>query len=731
MIRTYVYSSFVFLLAALLCGCSLDLNLTQHPSLLPNSPDTENPIQSFDGKLCFEGGAIRTVLEADGIRYYGGDFTKAGPCQSGVTNLSSDPRGQAVSLPVSLKEAHALVQDSAGRFYVAMTVANSGEMHIKRFTNDWALDNSFVAPAFYYHPSLLEQKRQIAWLHIKNDKLILAGPLYYTQPSEEEEEEGGVPMAMEDGRNVAILNLENGSLLPASIVADGLDLLSVDDVIVAGSRVVLVGTKDGTERIVVDLDYVNQTVFVEPTGFDSPASLLVDGAGQPLAYHMGSESSELYTINSGVLIPRAFDISACGVLGSPNVKAYGNMLYLLALVEFENNLVNICSYDLSTNQVTRVMPWDTDRIPPSQIVWAANEERIALAVGSQFLELKRSDLTETYYQSVLSSETLAAVSGGFFALGAAGNGVAGSGAHSGLYAESMSTRQEVEISTVLSLDGESDGPNDTVSIRGLAVHGNKLYAGGFFGKVNGVQQQGLVVLDIKDEFKSLALPVAVSGNVSGLSLYNNKLYMVGNNLVVGEDAEDGGAGDIEPMSVSSASKLVAVDLNTGLLDSGLSNEVVVDIGNDDIYTLYVNQSGIYIGGYFVISHEGSEYWDFAVLDHQGTLIGTPLPDDPGDYESVSGVVESGGKIYFSVWDSGSDKASYAELKPDMTFETKLLSSQAGTKAVGLFKYNGNLHGVVTTQGSDAAVIREVMQDGTVVESEKLSVSEAEAGGGPS
>lgn len=727
MIRTYVYSSFACFLVVLLCGCSLDLNLTQNPSLLPTSPGTENPIQSFGGKLCFEGGAIRTVLESEGIRYYGGDFTKVGPCSSGITNLSSDPRGQAVSLPVSLKEAHALVQDSLGRYYVAMTVANPGEMRVRRFTSDWALDNSFVSPAFYYAPSLLEEKRQIAWLHTKNDKLILAGPLYYTQPSGGEEGGGGVPMSMEDGRNVAILNLESGALLPASIVADGLELQSVDDVIVAGSRVVLVGTMGGTGRVVVDLDYVNQTVFVEPTGFNSPATLLLDGAGQPLAYHMGSESSELYTINNGVLTSRAFDISACGVYGSPTVKAYGNMLYLLALVDFENNLVNICSYDLSTNQVTRVLPWDTDRIAPNQIVWAVNEEKIALAVGSQFLELKRSDLTETYYQSVLNSETLASVAGGFFALSAAGNGATGAGVHSGLYAESMSTRQEVEIPTVLSLDGVNDAPDDKVSIRGLAVHGKKLYAGGFFEQVNGVQQQGLVVLDINDDFKSVALPVAVSGNVSGLGLYNDKLYMVGNSLVVGEDAE---AGEVVPMSVSSASKLVALDLNTGLLDAGLSNEVVVDIGNDDIYTLYVNQSGIYIGGYFVISHEGSDYWDFVVLDHQGAVIGTPLPADPGDYENVSGVVESGGKIYFSVWDYGSDKASYAELKPDMTFETKLLSSQVSSKAVSLFKYNGNLHGIVTTQGSDEAVIREVQQDGTVGESEKLSVSGAEAGGGP-
>lgn len=712
MFGTYSLKS-LLVLSVFLSGCSLSVDLA--PGSSNSSPETSptDPVQQAQGKVCFDG-VIRTVLESGGVRYYGGDFSKAGPCGSGIVRMDSDDRNQPVILPVSAKEIHALAQDSTGRYYVVMTPEALGEMTLKRFSAKWELDSSFQAPTFYYPTSLLESKLPFAWLKINQSSVVLAGTFTYSK-SEEEVGGGEMLLALEDAQNVAILNKESGALLPASSVGEGLDLRRVDDVVFVGNRVVLAGNSSEHGSVVVDVDYVDQSVFIDLTGFEDRVTLLQDGSGQALLYNMGSESSELYSVAGGNLIPRAFDISACGVMGSPTVKASGDTLYLLALVDFEAGGVNFCSYNLSTNQITKVQAWDVGRLPPSgRFLWGVSEDHVVLSLGDRFAEFKRSDLSETYFQEKLEVSAFASVEGGFFALGTS-DGVAGTGASAGIYAQSISTGAEVDLSVALQL---SDENADGVSVRGLAVHNNKLYVGGIFDEVNGEQREGLVILDIEDDYSPVALPLPVSGQISGMSLYGNKLYMAGYGLVVGEPGEEE-VGELGAMSVDGASKLVALDLNTGLLDGGLSNQIYADIGDADVYSLLVNQSGIFIGGYFEIGVEDDWYWDFVVLDHSGAVIGTPLPAEPGNYERVTGIVELNGKVYFGVGDYTTDKATYAELKSDMTFETRLFSDVADSKIESLFVYDGKLHGVL--KEDELPVVHRINDDGSFAESDKISV----------
>lgn len=632
-------------------------------------------------------------------------------------------RNQSVILPVAYKEIHALAQDSAGRYYVVMTPATDGEMTVKRFSANWELDTSFQVPTFYYSVSVLDKKKPFVWLKINQSSVVLAGAFTYSK-AEEEEEGGGVPMALEEARNLALLHKENGSLLPGSSVGEGLDLTKVDDVAFAGNRVVLSGNSLEHGSVVVDVDYVNQSVFIDLTEFEGEASLLEEGSGQVLLYYMGSESSDLYVVSEGTLTPRAFDISACGVLGSPWVKNSGDTLYLLALEDFESNAVNFCSYSLSTNQITKVQPWDTERLPPSgRILWEISEDHVVLTAGGHYVEFQRSDLSETYYQENVNVSALASVEGGFFALGVAG-GTSGLETHKGLYAQSMTSGASIDLSVALQMADES---NDEVSVRGLAVHDNKLYVGGVFDEVNGAPREGLVVLDIDDDYSPVALPLPVTGKISGMSLYGSKLYMAGYGLVVGEDPEEE-LGELSAMSVDGASNLVALDLSTGLLDAGLSNQIFNDIGDAEIYSLLVNQTGIFIGGFFEIEVGGDNYWDLVVLDHTGAVIGTPLPAEPGNYERVSGIVELNGKVFFGVNDYTKNKATYAELKSDMTLETRLFSDVPDSQTDVLFVYDGKLHGLI--EENESPVLRRINDDGSFVDSDQLSVSELAVGNAP-
>lgn len=213
-------------------------------------------------------------------------------------------------------------------------------------------------------------------------------------------------------------------------------------------------------------------------------------------------------------------------------------------------------------------------------------------------------------------------------------------------------------------------PNANGNVRALAASadGTRVYAGGSFSAVGGASRQRLVSLDASTG------EVDAGFKINGLNATVQAIAVSGNSLYIG--------GEFTSVQGQSRSRLARVDATTASLDPGFD-----PAANSTVKTLSLSPDGalLYAGGDFTtISGQSSSY--LAGLDPaNGALAWQPLTDPNG---SVFDVAPTATAVYTAEGGLGGAAASYDATTGTRLFSLKGDGDVQGVAVVGDTLYIG-------------------------------------------
>ncbi|MCX6163082.1 MAG: T9SS type A sorting domain-containing protein [Ignavibacteriae bacterium] len=131
---------------------------------------------------------------------------------------------------------------------------------------------------------------------------------------------------------------------------------------------------------------------------------------------------------------------------------------------------------------------------------------------------------------------------------------------------------------------ESWNPNADNEVKTIVINGSEIYAGGYFSNIGGQNRNGLAKLNPTTGLAEVWNPDPGGGNsVSAIAISGSDVYV------------GGGFDNIGGVTRNNIAKL---DKTTGLADPGWNANIGGSYWSNYVFTIALNESDIYIGGYF-------------------------------------------------------------------------------------------------------------------------------------